>query len=233
MEIKEILLVDARAPINAAIGFILQTQGYLVMLAPNVETAAAELNNHQIDLLLAYLPGYEREKLDLLRQTKRKFPQIKVMVVGDPQKMPWQAFQEEVDDYLLVPFNPLELYRRVNHCLNQSNICKPKSNLKRKGGEINNLVLNSLRLKFCDINNTLFSLMANINTLIKRNHDILNDSNLIYINKISDDLMNMTSIAEKFLYHQLLCIDMDQSSGEEANASMQLRSGRIAAAGMP
>jgi len=233
MEIKEILLVDARAPINAAIGFILQTQGYLVLQAPDAETAAAELNNHQIDLLLVFLTGYEEDKLDLLRQAKERFPQIKVMVVGDPQKMAWQAFQEEVDDYLLVPFNPSELCRRVNHCLNQSNICKPKSDFKRKGGEINNMVLNSLRLKFSHINNALFSLIANINLLIQENHDILNDSNLININKLSYDLVSMMSIAEQFLYHQLLCIDLNHSYGEEANAAIQIRSERIAAVGRP
>ena len=233
MEIKEILLVDARAPINAAIGFILQSQGYLVLLAPDAETAAAELNNHQIDLLLVFLTGYEEDKLDLLRQAKERFPQIKVMVVGDPQKMAWQAFQEEVDDYLLVPFNPSELCRRVNHCLNQSKIIKHESVFEGNGGTINEQVMNSLRLKFRYINNTLFSLMANINYLIHNHYDTLNDSNLININGISDDLMSMMSIAEQFLYNQLLCIDMNHSCGEEANAAIQIRSERIAAVGRP
>jgi DNA-binding response OmpR family regulator len=233
MEIKEILIVDASKPICEAIGFILQAQGYLVLLAPDAETAAAEMDNHQIDLLLAFLTGYEKDKFDLLLEAKRRFPQTKVMVAGDPQKMAWQAFQEEVDDYLLTPFSVPELCRRVNHCLNHSKIPVPKSVLKGKRGEINNLVLNSLRLKFCDINNTLFSLMANINILVQKNYELLNDNNLININKISDDLLSMTSIAEEFLYNQLLCIDMNQSSEEEADATMQIWSGRIAAVGMP
>lgn len=233
MEIKEILLVDARAPISAAIGFILQAQGYLVLLAPDTKTAAAELNNHQIDLLLAFLSGYEADKLDLLRQAKRKFPQTKVMVAGNPKKMAWEAFREEVDDYLLTPFSVPELCRRVNHCLNQSKILKPKSVFKGNGGTINEPVLNSLRLKFCDINNTLVSLMANINLLIHKDHDILNDSNLKNINKISDDLMNMMSIVKEFLHNQLLCIDMSHSCGREDKATIQIRSGRIAGVGRP
>jgi DNA-binding response OmpR family regulator len=233
MEIKEILLVDARAPISTAIGFILQAQGYLVLVAPDAETAAAELNNHQIDLLLTFLSGYEADKLDLLRQAKRRFPQTKVMVAGNPQKMAWQAFQEEVDDYLLTPFSVPELCRRVNHCLNQSKILKPESVFRGKGGPINERVLNSLRLKFCDINNTLVSLVANINLLIHTDHDILNDSNLININKISDDLTNMMSIVKEFLYNKLLCIDINHSCGEEANATIQIRAGGIAAVGRP
>lgn len=36
-ELKEILLVDGKVPIVPAIGFILQSIGYLVKLAPNSE----------------------------------------------------------------------------------------------------------------------------------------------------------------------------------------------------
>ena len=218
MEIKEILLVDARAPISAAIGFILQAQGYLVLLAPDVETAAAELNNHQVDLLLAYLTGHEEEKLDLLGQTKRRFPQIKVMAAGDPQKMSWQAFQEEVDDYLLVPFSPSELCRRVNRCLNQSKSINPESVLKGSGGTINEVLLNSLRLKFCDINNTLFSLIDHINILCHENDAILNNTNFIKFNEISDGLKNMMSITGDLLYNQLVSIDMNYPSGGESKS---------------
>lgn len=233
MEIKEILLVDARAPISAAIGFILQSQGYLVMVAPDTETAAAELDHHQIDLLLVFLKGYEADKFDLCRQARRRFPPTKVMVAGDPRKMAWQAFHEEVDDYLLVPFSPSELCRRVNHCLKQSKVPEPESVFKGKRSAINDLVLNSLRSKFCHINNTLFSLIANINILIQNNHDILNDSNLTNINKISDDLMSIMSITEEFLYNHLLCIDLNQSCEEKAAGTAPIKPGRIAAVGMP
>lgn len=179
MEIKEILLVDARAPIRTAIASILQNQGYMVMLAPDIGTAAAELNNYQIDLLIASLAGFEGERPDFLRQTKRRFPQIKVMVAGDPQTMARQTFQEEVDGYLLVPSSPSELCRRVNHCLNQRKIVKPKSVIKRNRGTINEPALNSLRLKLNHINNTLFSFIANINNLIYINHNVPGCSNLI------------------------------------------------------
>jgi len=37
MKLKEILLVDEKVPISSAIGFILQSKGYLVMLAPDAK----------------------------------------------------------------------------------------------------------------------------------------------------------------------------------------------------
>jgi len=180
MKLKEILLVDEKVPISSAIGFILQSKGYLVMLAPDAETASEDLDNYFFDLMLVYLNGYEQDKLDLLRQANRRSPQTKVMIVANPQRMtlPLEAFQMEVDDYLLTPFSALELCRRVKHCLNQSKILKPESVFEGRGGTINELLLNSLRLKFCDINNTLFPLKAHINILVQKKHGIRNKGNL-------------------------------------------------------
>ena len=86
MELKEILLVDGKAPISSAISFILQSHGYLIMLAPDAETASEDMGNYCFDLMLVYLNGYERDKLDLLRQTNRRCPQTKVMIVANPRK---------------------------------------------------------------------------------------------------------------------------------------------------
>jgi len=69
-----------------------------------------------------------------------------------------------------------------------------------KDGEVQstNGFLNSLRLKFCDINNTLFSLKAHINILVKDKRWIQNTRQFIKFNEISEDLMSMMSIAEEF-----------------------------------
>jgi DNA-binding response OmpR family regulator len=180
MSLKEILLVDEKAPISSAISFILQSKGYLVMLAPDAVTASEDLDNYYFDLMLVYLNGYEQEKLALLRQAKGRSPQTKVMIVANPQKMtlPLEAFQMRVDDYLLTPFSAPELCRRVNRCLHQSKNLKPESVLEGRGGTINRQILNSLRLKFFDMHNTLFSLKAHMNILVEEKHGIRNKGNL-------------------------------------------------------
>ena len=149
MKLKEILLVDEKVPISSAIDFILQSKGYLVMLAPDAVTASEDLDNYCFDLMLVYLTGYEKDKLDLLRQANRRSPQTKVMIAANPQKMtlPLKAFQLEVDDYLLTPFSALELCRRVKHCLNQGKILQPESVFEGWGRTINEPLLNSLRLE--------------------------------------------------------------------------------------
>jgi len=119
METKEILLVDAKTPITSAIGFILQSRGYLVTLAPDAETAAAELDNYCFNLMLVYLTGHEKDKLALMRQAKQRSPRTKIMVVGNPRILPLpnEVFQTEMEDYMLTPFTASELCRRVERCL--------------------------------------------------------------------------------------------------------------------
>jgi DNA-binding response OmpR family regulator len=185
MELKEILLVDAKAPISAAISFILQSHGYLVMLAPDAETASEDMGNYCFDLMLIYLNGYEQDKLDLLRQTNRRCPQTKIMIVANPQRMtlPLEAFQMEVDEYLLAPFSVPELCRRVDRCLHPTKIFEPESVLEGRGGMINGLIWDSLRLKFFDMDNTLFSPKARMNMPLKEKYGIRNKGKVRHLIK--------------------------------------------------
>ena len=136
MRIKEILLVDDKTPIISAIGFILQSRGYLVMVAPDPETASAELDNYCFDLMLVYLTGPEKDKLALLRHAKRRSPRTHIMVAGNLRRLPLpiESYQGEGDDYLPTPFSPPELCRRGDECLQRG-----VANSKEFGAEVINL----------------------------------------------------------------------------------------------
>jgi DNA-binding response OmpR family regulator len=150
MEIKEILLVDAKAPINLAFSFILASNGYLIAIAPDVETAWEEMDNYHFDLIIIYLNGYESEKIHFLQLLKRKAPQQKVMAIGNPRNnmLPLEVFQLELDDYLLLPFDAGDLCRRVAGCLEKNDIAPPAGFIARKmrkeRGRFNLLDLRSL-----------------------------------------------------------------------------------------
>jgi DNA-binding response OmpR family regulator len=206
MALQEILLVDKNTPIISAIGYILQSEGFQVVLAPDAETAFEDLNNYYFDLLLVYLTGYEEDKLDLLRQAKRRAPWTKVILAGNPRKLnlPIEAFQVEVDDYLLTPFDAPELCRRVKHCLNMNEVLKAEADYADKTVSINERVLEALRLKFCEIQNTLCSLIANFKNMIRKNPYLLNNCDMSHAYEASNDLLKLLNITEDFLYHQLL-----------------------------
>lgn len=179
MKSKEILLVVGKVPIISAIGFTLQSKGYLVMREPEAKTATKDLDNYCFDLMIFYLNGYEKDKLDLLCQVNRRCPQPKVMIVANPQRMalPLEAFQMEVDDYLLLPFSAEELCRRVYYCLHKSKVFHSERYFEGRGGKINEKVLNSMRFNFYGINNTLSSLKDRINYISKKIYGFQNKLN--------------------------------------------------------
>lgn len=218
MEIKEILLVDEEAPIISAVSFILQCKGYLVMLAPDARTAWEDVENYHFDLILFSLSGYEVDKLDLLQRAKRKSPQPKVMVVGNPLKTTWplEILNLEVDDYLLTPFTAPELCFRVDRCLRSGRDIALNVHAREKGDTINERVLNSLRFKILYIHNTIFSLASHINIFINQNNNYLYDYNNGKIKEISNDLVKIINITEELLYNFLICSndsDLNQTEG--------------------
>jgi K+-sensing histidine kinase KdpD len=83
------------------------------------EAALEALVKKNYDLLIAKLTTADREILDILKRAKRLNPEVKIMAVSDNSDaiFPLEAYQVEVDDYLLMPVSPPELWRRVSHCL--------------------------------------------------------------------------------------------------------------------
>jgi DNA-binding response OmpR family regulator len=134
MAMHEILLVDAKTSISWAFGFILQSNGYLITLAPDVDSAWEEIDTYHFDLILVYLAGYEPEKIHFLQRLQRKVPQPKVMAIGDPRNkmLPFEVFQIELEDYLFLPFDSGEFCRRVACCLEKNKMVPEAGFLPRK-----------------------------------------------------------------------------------------------------
>jgi hypothetical protein len=84
----------------------------------------------------------------------------------------------EVDEYLLAPFSVPELCRRVDRCLHPTKIPQPESVFEGRGGMLNGRILNSLRLKFFDMDNTLFSPKAHMNMVSREKYGIRKKGNL-------------------------------------------------------
>jgi DNA-binding response OmpR family regulator len=207
MAIKEILLVDNKTPIIAAIGFILQSQGHLVMVAPDPETASVELDNYCFDLMLVYLTGPEKDKFALLKQAKRRSPRTHVMVAANPRRFspPIDSFATEVDEYLLAPFSPPELCHRVDKCLKTH----PAEISELRAEEINTRILNSLRFTFRDLHNSFVSMLSGL-SLVKNNVVSQNDHNMLgMLVDFSKDVSKCMSISEEFLSKTLLSANED------------------------
>jgi signal transduction histidine kinase len=118
MAMYDILLIGDGTSLLQTIGWVLEYKGFAVKATATPEAALEALVRKNYDLLVVQLtPGLKG--LDILKRAKRLNPETKVMVVSGNNHaiLPMEAYEVEVDDYLLMPVSPTELWRRVNHCL--------------------------------------------------------------------------------------------------------------------
>ena len=113
------MLIGDGTNLLKTIGWVLDYKGFAVKVTASPEAALEALVKKNYDLVIAKLTTADRESLDILKRAKRLNPEVKIMVVSDNSDaiFPLEAFQVEVDDYLLMPVSPPELWRRVSRCL--------------------------------------------------------------------------------------------------------------------
>jgi CheY-like chemotaxis protein len=115
----DILLIGGDTDLLKTIGWVLDYKGFGVKVTDSPEAALEALVKKNYDLVIAKLTTADMETLEILKRAKRLNPEVKIMVVSgnDDAVFPLEVYQFEVDDYLLMPVNPAELWRRVSHCL--------------------------------------------------------------------------------------------------------------------
>jgi signal transduction histidine kinase len=115
----DILLIGDGTNLLKTISWVLDYKGYAVKVTASPEAALEALVKKNYDLVIARLTTEDRESVDILTRARRLNPEVKVMVVSGNHDavLPVEAYEIEVDDYLLMPVSPLELWRRVSHCL--------------------------------------------------------------------------------------------------------------------
>jgi DNA-binding response OmpR family regulator len=115
----EILLVHDGSNIFPKIGAILQDQGFQVVIAPDAQTALAELPNYDFAVVVAGASREQSAGLHVLAAVKELRPEIKTMVVTrllNPE-LPVQAYEMDIDDYIHWPLSSSELSGRIKGLL--------------------------------------------------------------------------------------------------------------------
>ncbi len=115
----DILLIGDGTNLLKTIGWVLEYKGYAAKMTASPEDALEALVRKNYDLVIAKVTTDDMEGLDILQRAKRLNPEVKVMVVSGNHGaiLPPEAYQLDIDDYLLLPVSPTELWRRVNRCL--------------------------------------------------------------------------------------------------------------------
>jgi DNA-binding response OmpR family regulator len=196
----EILILGEDFEFAQAMGAILQEQGYQIYLAPDVETALEELDNYNFDLLIVQ-PGRDNlSGLDAAVKAKQVNGQIKVMVISEPRGrvFPVEAFELDVDDYLLFPFSTGELGRRVAALLGPGFPVLGGFPAQSPAEEINARILASLRLLMGEIRSTLVKANASLQTVKPAEYDCLNKKDAAKINEVLQHISRTIGLADDF-----------------------------------
>ncbi|MBM4302340.1 MAG: hybrid sensor histidine kinase/response regulator [Deltaproteobacteria bacterium] len=115
----DILLIGDGTNLLETMGWVLDYKGFAVKVTASPEAALEAMVKKNYDLVMGKLTMADKESLDILQRARRLNPEVKIMVVGGNHDalFPPEAYELEVDDYLLMPMSPPELWRRVSHCL--------------------------------------------------------------------------------------------------------------------
>jgi response regulator RpfG family c-di-GMP phosphodiesterase len=115
----EVLLVEDGTGVYEEIGCILQEHGFLVLLAPDAQTALQEVGNYQVDVVMASATRQDPAGLEVLDRAKRLHPEVVTVVLtrGYGSDLPVEAYESEVDCYLGWPVLPGDLGRRLMNLL--------------------------------------------------------------------------------------------------------------------
>jgi CheY-like chemotaxis protein len=115
----EILLVEDGTGVFEEIGCILQEQGFIVLLAPDAQTALQEVGNYQVDVVMVSATRQNTAGLQVLDRAKRLHPEVVTVVLtrGYGSDLPVEAYESEVDCYLGWPVLPGDLGRRLMNLL--------------------------------------------------------------------------------------------------------------------
>jgi two-component system sensor histidine kinase/response regulator len=212
----DILLIGDGTSLLRTIGWVLEYKGFTISAAATPEAALEALVRKNYDLVVVQLTPDSLEELDILQRAKRLNPETKVMVVsGNADAIfPMAAYEVEVDDYILMPVSPTELWRRVNHCLEGREVVdlqpvrqEAESPRDRPQAE------SQLLLMLHDIRGSLVSMAASLKLLARGTYGEMSPKVKAKLHGVAARIEKTINLTENFIGKALA--DQRLGSGEQ------------------
>jgi signal transduction histidine kinase len=157
---EDILLVNDGSLFLKTIGLILAEKGHRTCVTDSPLEALAELARKYFRLVIVKLQGKTTDSLALLNAVKDLNPEARLIILGEDARLPVEAFQLEVDDYILLPCRPVEVWRRITGSLKALPGAAAPEAVQGKLNDANGRVLTNLSLLFHDLRGGLVSVQA-------------------------------------------------------------------------
>ena len=160
MRPEDILIVNDGSPFLKTIGLLLADKGHRTSVTNSPPEALGELARKYFRLVIVKLQGETADSLALLKAVKDLNPKARLIILGEDACLPVEAFQIAVEDYLLLPCRPVEVWRRITGCLKALPGTAAPEAVQGKLDAINRRGLTKLSLIFHDLRRGLISLQA-------------------------------------------------------------------------
>jgi len=195
----EILLFGDGSHLFRAIGWVLEYKGFRVRAAASPEAALEALVKKNFDLVIAWVTMGEPDGIEVIKRAKRLNPQTKVMAISGNHELtfPLEAYELEVDDYLMMPLSPLGLWRRVNEVLKTEAPRAQTAEARRS--EVNGRVWNRLMLMCHDLRGGLVATDASLKLLLRGACGPVEEQMAAKLKEMSARMKNLTRLTEDFM----------------------------------
>jgi len=198
----DILLVGDGANLLRTIGWVLEYKGFKVKTSGSPEDALEALVKKNYDVVIGKLSAADREVLAILERAKRLNPAVKVMVISANGEavFPLEAYEVEIDDYILMPVSPTELWRRVNHCLEGREVLdlQPLGVLVDTAGDTDKVRPQTM-LMLHDLRGAMVSTAAALKLMARGSYGDLSDNARTRLSEVSSRVANLINLTDEFL----------------------------------
>ena len=128
---------------------------------------------------------------------KELCPRAKLIIMSDQATLPIEAYEVEVDDYIISPCNSEELWRQIFSCL-MSITDKPDISPNEERNSLNQQAVNRLGIMFHDIRGSMISITAGLKLLMRRTKGSLGEDSDKLLEGTFNKAKTLISMTEDF-----------------------------------
>lgn len=209
MRPEDILIVNDGSPFLQTIGLTLAEKGHRTCVTDSPLEALAELARKYFRLVIVKLQRKTADSPVLLNAVKDLNPEATLIILGEYASLPVEAFHLAVDDYILLPCRPVEVWRRITSCLKAVRGAAASEAAQGKLNATNGRGLTKLSLLFHDLRSGLVSLQAALKLARRRAQGQLNAD----VGRLLEDAGKkadwLQALLEGFLRQAFLCQESD------------------------
>lgn len=198
----DILLVGDGTDFLRTVGWVLAYKGFGVKATVSPESALEALVKKNYDVVIGKLTADGREVLDILQRAKRLNPEVKIMVISANGEavLPLEAYEVEIDDYILMPVSPTELWRRVNQCLEDNQVVE----LQPLGLPADNHwgrepASPQMMLMLHDLRGSMVSAAASLKLMVRGSQGDMSENVRVRLQEVSGRVENLINLTDEFL----------------------------------